>query len=117
MWFQDPTDQRWHRIPWRYAREFDRPFGTEALTYIKEQVLKVPRPPEEEIAQALFKFSKRLKDGTELLGDRTMTRESARTVFTEGETRAARAQLPSPLPMDSEIAWSDEIPELETRND
>lgn len=117
VWFQDPTDQRWHRIPWRYAREFDRPFGAEALTYIKEQVLKVPRPPEEEIAQALFKFSKRLKDGTELLGDRAMTRESARTVFTEGETRAARAQLPSPLPMDSEIAWSDEIPELETRND
>ena len=117
VWFQDPMDQQWHRIPWRYAREFDRPFGAEALTYIKEQVLKVPRPPEEKIAQALLRFSKRLKDGAELLGDRRMFRESARTVFTEGESRAARTQLPAPAAPDPEIAWTEDVPELETRND
>lgn len=116
IWFQDPAGT-WHEIPWRFAREFDRPFSLEALQYVKEKLVSGPRPSEREIAQRLFEFCRDLKDITKVLKEPALRRESARTTFTETEPRAAEYQLVKPTEPNPEVIWDDDIPELETRND
>src|SRR6516225_1113184 len=40
VWFQDPRDERFHELRWRYARDVARPFGGSALTYVKRLLVE-----------------------------------------------------------------------------
>ena len=116
IWFQDPSGT-WHEVPWRFAREFDRPFSKEALEFVKAQQVKGQRLSEKEIAQRLFEFCRDLKDGNRILDQPALRRESARATFTESEPRAVDYQLAKPAEPNPEVIWAEDIPELETRND
>ena len=117
MWFQDPRDERFHELHWRYAREVLRPFGGSALSYVKRLLVEsgMQRPSEEEIATGLARLLHELSD-EDLFRDRRARREAVKqAVIAEqrrAPTRPQQASEPAtPKPPD---AWSGiEIPVLE----
>jgi transposase InsO family protein len=118
VWFQDPRDERFHELHWRYAREVERPFGASALTYVKRLLLEsgMRRPSEEEIATALARLLHQLTD-EELFRDRRARREVVRQAVIAEQRRAPACEPEKPTrppkakPLD---AWSGiEIPTLE----
>jgi hypothetical protein len=117
VWFQDPRDERFHELRWRYAREVERPFGGSALAYVKGLLVGsgMRRPSEEEIATGLARLLHELSD-EDLFRDRRARREAVKQAVIAEQRRApSRPQQPSkpatPKPPD---AWSGiEIPVLE----
>ena len=117
VWFQDPRDERFHELRWRYAREIERPFGGSALTYVKRLLVnaEMRRPSEEEIATGLARLLHELSD-EDLFRDRRARREAVKqAVIAEQRRTPTRPEQPSepaePKPPD---AWSGiEIPVLE----
>jgi hypothetical protein len=118
VWFQDPRDERFHELRWRYARDVERPFGGSALTYVKRLLVEsgMQRPSEEEIATGLARLLHELSD-EDLFRDRRARREAVRqAVISEQRRTPARPQdkptgPAQPKPPD---AWAGiEIPTLE----
>jgi hypothetical protein len=117
VWFQDPRDERFHELHWRYAREVQRPFGGSALSYVKRLLVNagMQRPSEEEIATGLARLLHELSD-EDLFRDRRARREAVKQAVIAEQRRApTRPERPSepatPKPPD---AWSGiEIPVLE----
>ena len=118
MWFQDPRDERFHELHWRYAREVARPFGGSALSYVKRLLVDsgMHRPSEEEIATGLARLLHELSD-EDLFRDRRARREAVRQAVIAEQRRArptrtrSRPAPPQPKPPD---AWAGiEIPTLE----
>jgi hypothetical protein len=118
VWFQDPRDERFHELPWRYAREVARPFGGSALGYVKRLLVEagMQRPGEEEIATGLARLLHELTD-EDLFRDRRARREAVRQAVIAEQRRAPPRQPekpadpPSAKPPD---AWAGiEIPTLE----
>ncbi len=118
VWFQDPRDERFHELHWRYAREIARPFGGSALAYVKRLLVEagMRRPSEEEIATGLARLLHELSD-EDLFRDRRARREAVRQAVISEQRRAParpqdeRAGPPHPKPSD---AWAGiEIPTLE----
>ncbi|MGH2859462.1 MAG: Mu transposase C-terminal domain-containing protein [Solirubrobacteraceae bacterium] len=117
VWFQDPRDERFHQLRWRYARAVERPFGGSALTYVKRLLAEsgMQRPSEEEIATGLARLLHELSD-QDLFHDRRARREAVRqAVIAEQRRTPTRSEPPSepatPKPPD---AWAGiEIPILE----
>ena len=117
VWFQDPRDERFHELRWRYAREVERPFGGSALTYVKRLLVEsgMQRPSEEEIATGLARLLHELSD-EDLFRDRRARREAVKQAVVAEQRRApTRPEQPSepatPKPPD---VWSGiEIPVLE----
>ena len=117
VWFQDPRDQRFHELHWRYAREVERPFGGSALTYVKRLLVEsgMQRPSEEEIATGLARLLHELSD-EDLFRDRRARREAVKqAVIAEQHRVASRPEKPSePARAKSPDAWAGiEIPTLE----
>ena len=118
VWFQDPRDERFHELHWRYAREVQRPFGGSALTYVKRLLVEsgMQRPSEEEIATGLARLLHDLTD-EDLFRDRRARREAVRQAVIADQRRSPsrEAEKPAgpakPKPPD---AWAGiEIPTLE----
>ena len=117
VWFQDPRDERFHELHWRYARDVARPFGGSALTYVKRLLVEtgMQRPSEEEIATGLARLLHELTD-EDLFRDRRARREAVRQVVAEQRRTPSReeekpARPPRSKPPD---AWAGiEIPTLE----
>jgi hypothetical protein len=118
VWFQDPRDERFHELRWRYAQDVERPFGGSALGYVKRLLLEsgMQRPSEEEIATGLARLLHELSD-EDLFRDRRARREAVRQAVISEQRRApARSQEKpagpaQPKPPD---AWAGiEIPTLE----
>jgi transposase InsO family protein len=118
MWFQDPRDERFHELRWRYARDVERPFGGSALGYVKRLLVEagMQRPTEEEIATGLARLLHELSD-EDLFRDRRARREAVRqAVISEQRRVPARPQEKptepaAPKPPD---VWAGiEIPTLE----
>jgi len=118
VWFQNPRDERFHELRWRYAREVERPFGGSALAYVKRLLVQagMQRPSEEEIATGLARLLHELRD-EDLFRDRRARREAVRqAVIAEQRRTPTRepekaAKPPRPKPPD---AWAGiEIPTLE----
>jgi hypothetical protein len=117
VWFQDPRDERFRELRWRYAREVERPFGGSALAYVKRLLVEsgMLRPSEEEIATGLARLLHELSD-EDLFRDRRARREAVKQAVIAEQRRApSRPEQPSqpatPKPPD---AWAGiEIPVLE----
>ena len=117
-WFQDPRDERFHELRWRYARDVERPFGGSALGYVKRLLVEsgMQRPSEAEIATGLARLLHELSD-EDLFRDRRARREAVRqAVISEQRRVPARprekpTKPAAPKPPD---AWAGiEIPTLE----
>ena len=89
VWFQDPRDERFHELRWRYAREVERPFGGSALSYVKRLLVEsgMQRPSEEEIATGLARLLHELSD-EDLFRDRRARREAVRQAVIAEQRRA-----------------------------
>ena len=118
VWFQDPRDECFHELHWRYARAVARPFGASALRYVKGLLVEsaMHRPSEEEIATGLARLLHELSD-EDLFRDRRARREAVRQAVISEQRRAPAPKpqkltsLPQATPPD---AWAGiEIPTLE----
>ncbi|MGB0092439.1 MAG: Mu transposase C-terminal domain-containing protein [Solirubrobacteraceae bacterium] len=118
VWFQDPRDERFHELRWRYAREVERPFGGSALTYVKRLLVEsgMQRPSEEEIATGLARLLHELTD-EDLFRDRRARREAVRQAVISEQRRAPVREAGEPTPPPEakpRDAWAGiEIPMLE----
>jgi hypothetical protein len=118
VWFQDPRDERFHELRWRYTRDVERPFGGSALAYVKGLLVGsgMRRPSEEEIATGLARLLHELSD-EDLFRDRRARREAVKqaVIAEQRRTRPSKDEKPAgpprPAPVDT---WSGiEIPTLE----
>ena len=118
MWFQDPRDERFHELRWRYAREVARPFGGSALSYVKRLLVEsgMQRPSEEEIATGLARLLHELSD-EDLFRDRRARREAVRQAVIAEQRRAptpAAGEAGAAAAAGAAGRWSGiEIPTLE----
>lgn len=118
VWFQDPRDERFHELWWRYAREVARPFGGSALGYVKRLLVQsgMQRPSEEEIATRLARLLHELSD-EDLFRDRRARREAVRQAVVAEQRRAStrRPDKPAgPARAKPPDVWGEiEIPTLE----
>jgi transposase InsO family protein len=118
VWFQDPRDERFHELRWRYARAVQRPFGASALGYVKRLLVEsgMQRPSEEEIATGLARLLHELTD-EDLFRDRRARREAVREAVVAEQRRAQprEAEKPTgPARVKPPDAWAGiEIPTLE----
>jgi transposase InsO family protein len=118
VWFQDPRDECFHELHWRYARAVARPFGASALSYVKGLLVDsaMHRASEEEIATGLARLLHELSD-EDLFRDRRARREAVRQAVISEQRRAPapKAQKPtSPPQATPPDAWAGiEIPTLE----
>jgi hypothetical protein len=117
VWFQDPRDERFHELRWRYAHEVERPFGGSALAYVKRLLVEsgMRRPSEEEIATGLARLLHELSD-EDLFRDRRARREAVKQAVIAEQRRAPRRpeQPPEPATPKPPDAWAGiEIPVLE----
>jgi putative transposase len=117
VWFQDPRDERFHELSWRYAREVSRPFGASTLNYVKRLLVdaSMQRPSEEEIATELAHLLHELSD-EDLFRDRRARREAVRQAVIAEQRRApARPAEVAVAPARPEPnGWSElQIPALE----
>jgi hypothetical protein len=118
VWFQDPRDECFHELRWRYAREVERPFGASALTYVKRLLVEsgMQRPSEEEIATGLARLLHELSD-EDLFRDRRARREAVRQAVIAEQRRAPAHRRVEPVePPLAKLpdAWAGiEIPTLE----
>lgn len=97
VWFQDPRDERFHELHWRYAREVERPFGASALTCVKRLLVQsgMQRPSEEEIATGLARLLHELTD-EDLFRDRRARREAVRQAVVAEQHRAPAREAEKP---------------------
>jgi putative transposase len=73
-WFQDPADQRWHRLDWEHAAGLDTPFSADAAAYAR-RLAAAPGTvldPAKALAQLLDRWS------TGMVTDRRERRMAAR---------------------------------------
>jgi transposase InsO family protein len=82
-YFQDPNDQRWHRLEWEHAPALGTPFSAEAAGHARRLVARVGRWPDQ--AQALADLLARWDTG--MVTDRRERRMAIRLA-------AERAALP-----------------------
>jgi transposase InsO family protein len=74
VWFQDPTDHRWHRLDWEHAPAIGAPFSAEAAQYARRLPLRTDRLADP--AQALTDLLARWHTG--MVTDRRERRMAAR---------------------------------------
>lgn len=52
LYFQDPTDDRWHVLPWEHAPALGQPFSADALAYARRLAATTQRFPDDRRALA-----------------------------------------------------------------
>jgi transposase InsO family protein len=52
IYFQDPTDHRWHTLTWEHAAEVTVPFSAETLAYARRLALRTDRHVDDRVALA-----------------------------------------------------------------
>jgi hypothetical protein len=87
-WFQDPADDRWHRLEWEHAAGLGMPFSGEAARYARRLAARQDRWPDRE--QALGELLARWDQG--MVTGRRERRMAVRLA-------AERAALPGPPDM------------------
>jgi transposase InsO family protein len=95
-WFQDPADDRWHRLEWEHAAGLGTPFSGEAARYARRLAARSGRWPD--TGQALGELLARWDRG--MVTGRRERRMAIRLA-------AERAALPDPPGMQAaaQVAW------------
>jgi putative transposase len=92
-WFQDPADDRWHRLEWEHAAGLGTPFSGEAARYARQLAARSGRWPDS--GQALSELLARWDQG------RVTGRRERRMAI---RLAAGRAALPDP-PTAAQVTW------------
>jgi transposase InsO family protein len=95
-YFQDPADDRWHRLEWEHAAGLGTPFSGEAARYARQLAARSGRWPD--TGQALSELLARWDQG--MVTGRRERRMAIRLA-------AERAALPDPpdIPTAAQLAW------------
>ncbi len=90
LFFQDPSDRRWHTLRWEHAQEVPAPFSSEALAYARQMAAQRDRFPDDR--RALADLLDRWQVG---LASNPRERRMALRL---SQQRAARVEKPSETP-------------------
>jgi transposase InsO family protein len=112
LWFQNPDDGSWHRLPWRGMLDAgDRPFDDDLVSYTKHHLLAqgVTRPSREELGDVLTGILHRLGSGESVsLAEHRAAAKSAHRAAQAVKDREAAEAAATPItedPASALVGW------------